>query len=213
MFSHRNAVVDGLRALDGSSPDLAIDQEVCARVAAPDATYPAPAARAQLVNHISSVTDSHPDKLLLERLGQALGGRQRTLGRNAGLQAVEGALLRPSLEDEPSPAQSLSSDSDAASSTLSRAVLSTQLGLDAAYARVYDASGTERGLDDNHVTLLHGVLAPDAYGEVMRASGVTLSHASLAGLQQRPLHGRPKARWTLAQVHCATAGCRGTDQP
>lgn len=176
---------------------------------------PVPAAPAQLVNHISNVTDSHPDKLLLERLGQALGGRQRTLGRNAGLQAVEGALLRPSLEGEPSPPQSPSSDSDAATSILSRAALSTQLGLDAAYARVYDSSGTERGLDDNHVTLLHGVLAPDAYAEVMRASGVTTSHASLAGLQQRSLHGRPKARWTLAQVRCGTAAAEGrcgTDQ-
>lgn len=175
-----NAVVDGLRALDGSSTDLAIDQE--------------------LVNHISNVTDSHPDKLLLERLGQALGGRQRTLGRNAGLQAVEGALLRPSLEVDPTPALAPTNDPVAATSALPRAALATQLGLDAAYARVYDASGTERGLDDNHVTLLHGVLAPDVYGEVMRASGVTASHASLAGLQHQSLHGRPKARWTLAQA-------------
>lgn len=174
----RNAVVDGLRGLAGSETDLAIDRE--------------------LVDHISNASDSHPDKLLLERLGQALGGRQRTLIRDAGLEAVERALLRPSLEGEP--AVGAPSVQDAAGA-LPRAALAAQLGLDAAYARVYDASGTERGLDDNHVTLLHGVLAPDAYGEVMRASGVgAANHVPLVSLLKEKPYERPKELWTLAQV-------------
>ena len=170
-----NSIVDDLAAIARSGADSAADVD------------------GEVLQHLSRPEGSHPDLLLLSKLGDAMMVWRQQAASTTGAAEATG--------DAPPPAAAV------------RDWLERE-GLASAAARIFeredDGSGDvevdtdavdcerPRDLPSSHVQLLRGAISDVALREVLLAAAE--NHSALSAAAVAPFHGRPRVRFTDAQL-------------